>query len=192
MVADFTRLADVVSLADQLARELPALDLLINSAAILAPERRTYTDNGHEIAFQVNYLAAYLLTTALTDRIAKVRGRVLSVTSAVHLGGDVGWNDLDRARQYSALAVYAQSKLALTVFTRSFAEANSGQLTAISVHIGQTDPDAVTTLVTLGAPGTTVVNGGYYEGCQPARAAALVDNARARTRLATLTERLIG
>ena len=91
-----------------------------------------------------------------------------------------------------ALAVYAQSKLALTMFTRSFAEANSGQLTAITVHIGQTDPDAVTTLVTLGAPGTTVVNGGYYEGCQPARAAALVDNARACTRLATLTDRLIG
>ena len=40
------------------------------------------------------------------------------------------------ARHYSPLAVYAQSKLALTMFTRSFAEANSGHLSALSVHPG--------------------------------------------------------
>ena len=90
VVADFTRLAEVASLAGQLVAELPALDLLINNAAIAAPERRTYTDDGNEITFQVNYLAAYILTTALIDRIAKAHGRVLSVSSAVHLGGNIG------------------------------------------------------------------------------------------------------
>jgi len=51
--------------------------------------------------------------------------------------------------------------------------------------------DGATVFVTLGAPDTAVVNGGYYEGQVPARAAALVDNARARTRLTELSDRLI-
>ena len=84
--------------------------------------------------------------------MANVHGRVLNVSSAVHLGGNVGWNDLDRRRQYSPLAACTQSILALTMFTRSLAEANSGRLTAISMHVGQTDPDAATTLATLSAP----------------------------------------
>jgi NAD(P)-dependent dehydrogenase (short-subunit alcohol dehydrogenase family) len=192
VVADFTRLADVGSLADQLLAGLPALDLLINNAAIAAPERRMYSEDGHEITFQVNYLAAYILTTALLDRIATVRGRVVNVSSAVHLGGNIGWTDLGRARgRYSQLAAYAQSKLALTMFTRSLAEANSGRLTAISVELPHVVSDAATVLVTLGAPDTAVVNGGYYQGQVPARAAALVNNARARTRSTELSDRLV-
>ena len=192
VIADFTRLADVGSLADQLLAELPALDLLINNAAIAGPERRTYADDGHEITFQVNYLAAYVLTTALIGRIAKVHGRVLNVSSVAHRGGNLGWNDLARVRGvYSSLAAYAQSKLALTMSTRSLAEANSGRLTAISVEVPDVVSDAATILATLGAPDTAVVNGSHYEGQVPARAAALVDNARARTRLAELSDRLV-
>jgi hypothetical protein len=51
--------------------------------------------------------------------------------------------------------------------------------------------DGATVFVTLGAPDTAVVNAGYYEGQVPARATALVDNARARTRLTELSDRLI-
>ena len=191
VVADFTRLDDVANLAHQLVSELPALDVLINNAAIAAPERYTYTDDGNEITFDMNYLAPYVLTTALTDRIAEVHGRVINVSSAVHLGGNVGRNDLDRRRQYSPLAASARSKLALTMFTRSLAEANSGRLTAISVHGGPNVAAAAVVLATLTAPDTTIVNGSYYEGLDPARAAAPVENLRARTRLATLSDRLI-
>lgn len=205
VVADFTRLTSIANLTDQIAREIPALDVLVNNAAIAGPERRTYTGDGHEVTFQVNYLAPYMLTTALIDRITKVHGRVLNVSSPAHLGGNLGWADLARTRFYSPLAVYAQSKLALTMFTRSLAEATSGDLTAISVHpgvfhteqvrtnedAGQAVSDTTAILTMLSAQETTVVNGGYYEGRHPARAAALVDNARARRRLAILSKRLV-
>jgi NAD(P)-dependent dehydrogenase (short-subunit alcohol dehydrogenase family) len=203
VIADFTRLSEVANLGDEIARELPELDVLINNAAVAGPERRTYTEDGHEVTFGVNYLAAYVLTTALIGPIAKVHGRVINVSSTVHLGGNVGWNDLDRARHYSPLAVYAQSKLALTMFTRSLAEANS-DLTALSVNpgafdtqlaqasqdVGQSVSNAAAILATLSSPATTIVNGAYYDGRHPARAAALVDNARARTPLTTLSDRL--
>ncbi|MGZ4585581.1 MAG: SDR family NAD(P)-dependent oxidoreductase [Mycobacterium sp.] len=46
VVADFTHLEEVAGLADTLAASLPALDVLINNAAVAAPERRTYTQDG--------------------------------------------------------------------------------------------------------------------------------------------------
>jgi len=111
---------------------------------------------------------------------------------------------LARAWHYSPLAVYAQSKLALTMFTRSFAEANSGHLSALSVHpgvfdtkllrvyqhVGRPTSEAAAILGALSSPACTVVNGGYYDGLDPAPAAALVDNTRARTRLLTLSTQL--
>jgi NAD(P)-dependent dehydrogenase (short-subunit alcohol dehydrogenase family) len=87
VVADFTRLGEVIELADTLTATLPALDVLVNNAAVAGPERRTYTDDGHEVTFQVNYLAPYVLTTKLVSRLATARGRVVKVSSDTHRGG---------------------------------------------------------------------------------------------------------
>jgi NAD(P)-dependent dehydrogenase (short-subunit alcohol dehydrogenase family) len=127
VVADFTRLDEVADLADMLTFALPALDVLVNNAAFAGAERRTYTHDGHEVTFQVNYLAAYLLTTRLVCKLASARGRVVNVSSVRHRGGNVFWK---------SLAVYAQSKLALTMYTKSLAEAGGTSFTALSVHPG--------------------------------------------------------
>jgi len=89
VVADFTRLDEVADLAEKLTATLPALDVLVNNAATAAPERRTYSEDGHEVTFQVNYLAPYLLTEKLLSRIASARGRVVNVSSVMHRGGNV-------------------------------------------------------------------------------------------------------
>jgi NAD(P)-dependent dehydrogenase (short-subunit alcohol dehydrogenase family) len=57
VVADFSHVDEVADLADMLTLSLPALDVLVNNAAVAGPERRTYTGDGHELTFQVNYLA---------------------------------------------------------------------------------------------------------------------------------------
>ncbi|HUH69241.1 MAG TPA: SDR family NAD(P)-dependent oxidoreductase [Mycobacterium sp.] len=87
VVAGFTRLGEVARLAGTLATTLPALDVLVNNAAVAAPERRTYTQHGQKLTFQVNYLAPYLLTTKLVPRLASAGGRVVNVSSAMHSGG---------------------------------------------------------------------------------------------------------
>jgi NAD(P)-dependent dehydrogenase (short-subunit alcohol dehydrogenase family) len=110
VVADFTRLVEVADLCDMLILGLPKLDVLVNNAAIAGPERRTYTEDGNELTFQVNYLAAYLLTTKLAPKLASAHGRVINVSSVMHRGGNIGWTDLSRVRHYSPLAMYAQSK----------------------------------------------------------------------------------
>jgi NAD(P)-dependent dehydrogenase (short-subunit alcohol dehydrogenase family) len=206
VVADFTHLDEVADLADMLSVALPSLDVLVNNAAVAGPERRTQTGDGHEVAFQVNYLAAYLLTTKLAPKLVSARGRVVNVSSVMHRGGNIAWNNLSREHLYSPLAVYAQSKLALTMYTRSLADSSGASLTALSVHpglfatrllpvyghSGRPAEEAAPILTTLSSPTHPVVDGGYYDGLEPARAAALVENARARERLQKITTRLLG
>ncbi len=205
VVADFTHLDEVADLADMLTVALPQLDVLVNNAGIAGPQRRTHTEDGNELTFQVNYLAAYLLTTKLTPKLTSVRGRVINLSSVMHRGGNIGWKDLARLRQYSPLAMYAQSKLALTMYTRSLAEATGTSLTALSVHpgmfatpllrvyghSGRPAEDAAPILTTLSSSDHSVVDGAYYDGLERARAAALVDNARARHRLEKLSKCLL-
>jgi NAD(P)-dependent dehydrogenase (short-subunit alcohol dehydrogenase family) len=136
VVADFSRLDEVADRADMLTLALPALDVLVNNAAVAGPERRTYTGDGHELTFQVNYLAAYLLTTKLVPKLASAGGRVVNVSSVTHRGGNLFWKSPGGGCQYSPLAVYAQSKLALMLYTKSLAEAGGASFTAIGVHPG--------------------------------------------------------
>jgi NAD(P)-dependent dehydrogenase (short-subunit alcohol dehydrogenase family) len=205
VVADFTRLDEVAGLADTLAATLPTLDVLVNNAAVAAPGRRTYTGDGQELTFQVNYLAPYLLTTKLVPRLASAVGRVINVSSDMHRGGNINWNNLARERQYWPLAAYAQSKLALTMYARWLAEAGGASFTALSVHpgvfrtrllfiydrVGRPAEEAAPILTTLASPTYPAVDGGYYDGLRLVTAAALVENPRARSRLVKLSDHLV-
>jgi NAD(P)-dependent dehydrogenase (short-subunit alcohol dehydrogenase family) len=101
--------------------------------------------------------------------------------------------------------MYAQSKLALTMHTRSLAEFSGDSLTVVSVHpgmfatsllpvyghSGRPAEEAASILTTLSSPDHEVVDGGYYDGLQPARPASLVDSSRARDRLQRLSAHLL-
>lgn len=60
--ADFARLEEVELLAQRILQEHPDLDVLVNNAAMAAPERHTVTEDGNEISFQTNFLAHYVST----------------------------------------------------------------------------------------------------------------------------------
>ncbi|MFD4351451.1 SDR family NAD(P)-dependent oxidoreductase [Nocardia sp. NPDC058518] len=206
VTADFHRLDEVDALAARLRTELCALDALVNAAAMAGAPGRTRTEDGFELTFQVNYLAPQRLTMALADALAAARGRVVNVTSKMHAGGNIDYSDLDRKRgHYTPTAVYAQSKLALTMFTRSLAETGPGGLTALSVHPGEFEIDMpqlrscadepldepAAVIATLCAPQTAVVDGGYYIGTDLTDPAGLVRNSRARARLASWSNELL-
>ncbi|MEV6276361.1 SDR family NAD(P)-dependent oxidoreductase [Nocardia sp. NPDC051832] len=202
--ANFRCLAEV----EELGRELtlrPRLDALINAASSPATHRKSHTNDGYELTFQVNYLAPQRLTTALAEKLAASHGRVVNVTSRLHRAGTVEYSDLDRTRGiYTPLAVYAQSKLAFTMFGRSLAETGPAELTVVNVDPADFEIDMpesrshaeapldgpAALLSVLSAPATPVVNGGYYEGPEQAKPAALVRNSRARVRLAVWTNQL--
>ena len=121
--ADFSRLDQVRDLAAELHERHPRIDVLLNNAGLIAGTRRTVTHDGHELTFQVNHLAPFLLTVLLKDRLAAAQGRVITTSSQASTARDarVVIDDLDMTAGYDGLRAYKASKLANVLFTRELA-----------------------------------------------------------------------
>jgi NAD(P)-dependent dehydrogenase (short-subunit alcohol dehydrogenase family) len=203
--ADFAQLDQVRSLADELTDRHERLDLLVSNAGIIAPERRTLTAEGNELCFQVNYLAPYLLTRLLERPLARgTDSRIVALGSSLHRTANIDWTDLTRAKRYSRISAYGQSKLAVTTFTTALAAWLPAGHTAISVHPGIAETpvrplyghsgrpaaEVAQVVAALSSPTTEVVNGGYYEGLTATRPGIQVGERRSVDRLLKLSEKL--
>ncbi|WP_405159889.1 SDR family NAD(P)-dependent oxidoreductase [Nocardia sp. NBC_01499] len=147
-VADFARFAEVRELADQLLDRYPRIDVLANNAGG-AWAKRTATDDGNELTFQVNHLSPFLLTTLLLDRLTQSRARVINTASTTYR---IAKLDLDTANattgSFNQMGAYAASKLANILFTRELARRTAGTgLVTAAFH-----PGAVATHVYDHAP----------------------------------------
>ena len=116
-IADFSRLAEVRTLASDLLKRYPRIDVLANNAGGIMGDRELTVD-GHEMTMQVNHLAPFLLTTLLMDRLLASRATVINTSSAANRFGRINLDDLDNARKYSANKAYGDAKLANILFTR--------------------------------------------------------------------------
>lgn len=116
--ADLSDLVAVQALADAVRAKHETLDVLINNAGVLkAP--KPMLEGGQDIRFVVNTYAPYLLTELLLPIIPK-DGRVVNLSSAAQapvnvtaMQGNVAMADMD---------AYAQSKLAITIWTQEMAD----------------------------------------------------------------------
>jgi NAD(P)-dependent dehydrogenase (short-subunit alcohol dehydrogenase family) len=117
LVADFADLAQVRALAESLLAQFPRIDVLANNAGGTWPKRVTTVD-GHELTFQVNHLAPYLLTRLLESRLIASKARVIQTSSAAHGLGNVVLADLDTAGRYSGNRIYGTTKLENILFTK--------------------------------------------------------------------------
>ncbi len=103
-----------------------ALDVLVNNAGT-AVRRREVTADGHERTWQTNFLGAYLLTRLLLPALRRApRPRVVNVGSDAHRTGRIDWENLELERGYGAYRAYANTKLALLLFTRELARREPG------------------------------------------------------------------
>ncbi|WP_327382173.1 SDR family NAD(P)-dependent oxidoreductase [Streptomyces sp. NBC_01207] len=198
--ADFAHLDEVERLANRIITGHPHLDVLVNNAAVAAPERHTVTPDGNELAFQVNFLAHYLLTNLLEPALTSAPGgRVVNVSSSMHRTASIMWNDPNRTRRYSRLAAYAQSQLALTVF------AGDPRVTAVSVdpgvcetalrplygYEGTSAAEGAAHVARLCDPAVEIVNGAYYDRGQRMEPAPAATEERTVKRLNKLADLLV-
>jgi NAD(P)-dependent dehydrogenase (short-subunit alcohol dehydrogenase family) len=117
-VADFADLSQVRALADKIRSACSRIDVLANNAGGMFTKART-TRDGHEMTFQVNYLAPFLLTTRLMDVLLESRATVVNTTSSSHkLLRHVTVTDLENTAHRRPSTAYALSKLAIVLFTR--------------------------------------------------------------------------
>ncbi|MCP1167700.1 SDR family NAD(P)-dependent oxidoreductase [Limimaricola litoreus] len=130
--ADLSRLDEVATLAEDIRSRHERLDVLMNNAGVYKTPH-TRTPDGLDTRFVVNTLAPYLLTQRLLP-ILPEDGRVVNLSSAAQAPVDV---DAMRGRHaLDHMAAYAQSKLAITIWTQEMARAHPDGPAFIAVNPG--------------------------------------------------------
>jgi NAD(P)-dependent dehydrogenase (short-subunit alcohol dehydrogenase family) len=142
--ADFTVMAEVRRVADEIAGRTPRLDVLINNAGGVR-DRQIITAEGTEATFAANHLAPFLLTRELMPllRVSAASrppgtARVIAVSSSAHrVVEGLAWDDLQSFRESQPTLAYCRAKLATLLFTRELARrAARDGIAAQAMHPG--------------------------------------------------------
>ena len=119
-LADYSNLSDVKQMAKEVAEKMPKIDVLVNNAGVLKAKTDT-ASNGVDVRLVVNYLAPYQFTNAVLPLLKKADApRIVNLSSAAQ--SPVSLNALQGGMSLGANDAYAQSKLALTMWSFDLAK----------------------------------------------------------------------
>lgn len=121
-VADFSSLAEVKAMAEEIKSKYQKLDVLINNAGILL-KKYHLSEDGFEYTFAVNHLAPFSLTLQLLPIIAASdQGRILNVSSIAHTNSPLlGLERIHAKETFGGYQTYALTKLCNVLFTYELA-----------------------------------------------------------------------
>ncbi|XP_058391348.1 dehydrogenase/reductase SDR family member on chromosome X isoform X1 [Diceros bicornis minor] len=147
LYCDLASLSSIRQFVQKFKMKKIPLHVLVNNAGVMmVPQRKTV--DGFEEHFGLNFLGHFLLTNLLLDTLRESgspgrSARVVTVSSATHYVGELNMDDLQSSRWYSPHGAYAQSKLALVLFTYHL----QGLLAAQGSHVtaNVVDPGVVNT-----------------------------------------------
>ncbi|WP_339902170.1 SDR family NAD(P)-dependent oxidoreductase [uncultured Cyclobacterium sp.] len=132
-VSDLSDFSSIEKMVVDISSEFTSIDVLINNAGIFISRIEQNQDN-LDIRFAVNYLAPYLLTKGLLPLLKNSNSpRIINLSSAAQ--STVSMDALAGKVQISSNAAYAQSKLALTMWSFALAKANP-EIVTIAVNPG--------------------------------------------------------
>jgi NAD(P)-dependent dehydrogenase (short-subunit alcohol dehydrogenase family) len=211
--ADFASLADVRALGEAAAGDLDRLAVLVNNAGIGTTlpggGERMESRDGHELRFQVNYLAEFLLTALLEPLLVRsAPARIVNVCSAGQM--PIDFDDVMLENGYSGTRAYCQSKLAQVMHTFDLAERlRDPGVTANCLHPATYMPTKIVfaargnavstleegrdaTLRLIADPELDGVTGRYFDGMDEAAADPQAYDPDARRTLRGLSENLAG
>lgn len=130
--------ASIDAFVDRFLSESTPLDILINSAGIMAVPF-AHDARGYELQFATNHLGHFQLTLGLLPALRKADGaRMVSVSSWGHHFSPVRFDDLHfKTGAYDPWASYGQSKTANILFALEFDERYQAEgIRAFSIHPG--------------------------------------------------------
>jgi NAD(P)-dependent dehydrogenase (short-subunit alcohol dehydrogenase family) len=211
--ADLASLEEVRGLGELALGETDRIDALVNNAGIGTTtegvEVREESRDGFELRFAVNYLAGYLLTRLLVDRLrSSAPARIVNVSSAGQWPLD--FHDVMLTRSYSGVQAYCQSKLAQIMFTFDLAEELAdAEVSANCLHPATYMPTNMVraagvspastveqgmraTLRLVADPELDGITGRYFDGVHEAAPNDQANDPQARRRLRELSDGLCG
>ncbi len=138
---DLASFESIHSFVNNLRNRKIEIAALINNAGILSNSFMKTID-GYERTIQVNYIGQFLLTVLLLPMIRKDSGRIINTSSLLYRFGRVDENIFSiNEKTYHGFRAYADSKLALLLFSLELAE-RTGQE---GISVNSVDPGVVNT-----------------------------------------------
>ena len=138
---DLSDLSSVRAFAQTYRNSYKTLDILCNNAGIMIVPKRIETVDGFELQLGTNHFGHFALTGLLMDLIINAKGRVITMSSVVHTGGTMEFDNLNWEREgsYSPQSAYGRSKLANLLFTYELHRRlvqNENSVKALAAHPG--------------------------------------------------------
>ncbi|WP_085521014.1 oxidoreductase [Tuberibacillus sp. Marseille-P3662] len=129
--------ASIDGFAERFLETNRPLDILINSAGVMAPPLKR-DDRGYESQFSTNHLGHFQLTARLWPALEQGNARVVAVSSRGHRLGGVDFDDPNfEHKAYDKWKGYAQSKTANILFALELDKRGKAYgVRAFSVHPG--------------------------------------------------------
>lgn len=116
--ADLSILSDVEKLAEAVKDNHTSIDVLINNAGVYVVPEKVSADK-LDVRYAVNTIAPYLLTRLMLP-LLKNKARVVNLSSAAQ--ASINPSELSQLSVLSDSAVYARSKLGITMWTTQLAK----------------------------------------------------------------------
>jgi len=125
--ADLSDLSQVYSMAQDIRQTHDRIDVLLNNAGVFKTSANTITKDGLDVRFAVNTVAPYILTKELLPIIPKKHGRVVNLSSAAQAPVQLerAFSPINKKGSLSGFSdneAYAQSKLAITMWSNALAQ----------------------------------------------------------------------
>lgn len=138
--ADLSEIAQTWAMADEVLQHESRLDVLVNNAGVGIEHARTTTPDGLELVFQVNYLATYMLSVALTPLLRRsTLPSIVNVSSVSQQPLD--FDDPQFEHNWDPIESYARSKWAQVTFSLWWAHARAaGGIAVNALHPGSLMP----------------------------------------------------
>jgi len=130
--ADMSDLDQVRKLAADVVAEHNQIDVLINNAGVYKTPN-PILPNGQDLRFVVNTLAPHVLTYGVMPALAP-DARIINLSSAAQAPVDI--NALKGTVHLDDFTAYAQSKLALTIWSQDIAKNIPTSMVSIAVNPG--------------------------------------------------------
>ncbi len=116
-LCDLASMESVNECADRILVETPKIDVLINNAGINL-NRRTMTTDGFEANWAINYLAPYILTNRLLDRIRESSpSRIVNLTTNTEFLDELDCDNIKVKTDFDTNSPYVESKLSMNMFS---------------------------------------------------------------------------